>query len=285
MIFKTAYITSWLGPAANYRDKRIAAHLKQLDWCAKVGLSPVVYAQEYPRDIVRDGVRYIFNDGEVQIADTARNVLLKEFYQTDEDFCIMVDDDSILYSGQDKYADGDSIFATMQNMDIGEFKHVDLFFPVSPRHEPFGDYVKANQETLKDYLVFETSLRAKGSMVFLKNIKKHHNLEIYLDGDKHRDENGVFVGGGDFYFAYQLMYLGLGVYKSKNLILNELASAHSSWAVGEDARSKYAVILNNLITNDFGVPMKQFKQRFNKHPQKLLVPKSEEIFTLESFMS
>lgn len=282
MKFERAYITSWLGPNAKHLQRRKDDHKRQLDWCDKVGLKPVVFAQEYSPEDFQTGVEYIVNEGPLMIADSAKTVLLQTFYKTDEDFGLMLDDDSVLYSGDPKYADGNSFIEKMKDLPIEKFQHIDMFFPISPRHEPFSKFVADNKEKLEMNFYFEYSIRAKGSMIFLKNIKKHHDKEILISGERHRDETGTFVGGGDMYFAYECVFNGLGVYKCKNIILNDLGSNYSSWAAGDESREKYLDVLDNLVYNDFGVTRTKFKQTYFTHPSRLLIEKEDN--SLEKFL-
>lgn len=284
MNFSRAYITSWFGPGAKNLERRKRDHLRQLEWCYKADLKPVVFAQEYSDADFQAGVEYIINEGPTLIADSAKTVLLKKFYETDEDYGLMLDDDSILYSGapDGKYADGDSFITNFRSIPLERLQHVDLFFPISPRHEPFSKFTTENKATLEQNVWFEYSIRAKGSMIFLKNLKKHHNKEIYIDGERHRDANGVFVGGGDMYFAYECVFNVMGVYKCKNIILNDLGSNYSSWADGDKSRENYLDVLDGLLYTDFGVKRSKFKQTYFTHPSRLLIEKEDN--SLEKFL-
>ena len=95
MKINNCYIISWFGRDPDLRERRRRMHQTQIEWCHKHSLHPVVFAQEYEDGDYLDGVTYIRNEGAVLHPGPARNVLLKHFYQTDDDYAVFADNDIV----------------------------------------------------------------------------------------------------------------------------------------------------------------------------------------------
>jgi len=180
MKFNNIYIISWFGNESII-DKRLKFHDNQLSWALQNDLKPIVLSQNYKKEYYRDNVTYIDHVGQVLRFGEARDILLKHFYDSDEDFAIFADNDHYLYQGK-KYGHNDKFVEIMRNIPIDNFSHVDCFYPLHPGRVPFTKDLQKNKQIDIDNLRMKPGYIACGFFV-LKNLKKHHNKEIYFDSN------------------------------------------------------------------------------------------------------
>lgn len=267
MKIDTVYIISWFGKDS-VREKRKEIHLRQLKFFKECNMKIVVYAQEYKDDEFQEGVEYIINDGKLKLPGHARNVLLEKFYNSDQDFAVFADNDSILYFGDKyKYGDGADIFSELERTPIENFKNVGGMVPINSINEGYIKESTENIEVYKDFFILKKSTACKGSLMFLKNIKKHHGKEIYFI--EMVDHEGNYACGEDTFHPLQLIKEGLWFYSLRNCVLKEFGTIKSStWSSTTDNRSVDGK--DNQITigirNNFGIDLdkKQFAKIFHK---------------------
>ena len=172
------YIISWFGDGPLV-EKRKKMHRNQLTWCFENDLQPVVFAQNYKDEDYIEGVTYIKHTGQVLRFGEAREPLLKHFYDSDDDFAIFADNDTYLYRGE-KYGSNDVFVKMMREIDVKQFEQVDCFYPINPAFIPFTKDLESNKVTDQYSWRMKPGYIPAGFFV-LKNIKKHHNKEIYYD--------------------------------------------------------------------------------------------------------
>lgn len=225
MKLNNIYIVSWFGNDPELAKKRRAVHLTQLDWCKKHNLHPVIYAQGYNESDYVDGPTYIKHTGSILHPGPARNVLLQHFYQSDDDFGVFADNDGILYEGS-QHGDSANYIKIMRSLPIEEFTAIDLIDPLNPARMAFAKEIQ--DDIYKTNLVYRRANKIKGTLFFLKNIKKYKDTELFFDEVIFND-NGKMLPGEDTEFCLAALFKGLGCYYTYNAIVNELATEHSTW--------------------------------------------------------
>lgn len=289
MNFDTAYIISWFGDDEK-KPKRKEYHTNQVEWMLEKGLNLVILAQEYSEeDYVQDSrVRYINGPTDrILTPGQARNVLLQDFYESDKDFAIFADNDSILYD----HGDGRG-FVKHINDNWSRYNLIDMAIPVNPANEPFNKKFSEKKDLFDNNHVFTRTSNCKGSLFFLRNLKKHYNKEIYNAGIYDVNEDGGIIGGEDGDLALQFIANGLGVYKFENLILKEFGGAsNSTWSENMEHRVSLADLMHitwhdrfkdcGMELKDGRVNRKTFMKRNFKHPAKVIISYST---TLDNLM-
>lgn len=224
------YIISWFGSKDNpdLIDKRKAFHEKQVKWAKEQNLSVFVYQQEYENDWYIDDVNYINQTNTRCFPGEARDGCLKHFYDSDSDFAIFADNDSILKEAIPEI----SFIDTFNKKSLKDLKLVDLIMPVNPIWTPFKKDIEDNEQEYRTKLMFNRNPSLKGSLFLIRNVKKYYDLEIYNDQEFFIDDEGQMVSGEDQDFGLQFLANGLSCYCCKNIILEEYAiqKSKSTWA-------------------------------------------------------
>lgn len=91
------YIPSYFGGNPTLVEKRLSIHQRQLSWLLSSDRLEkiIVCSQNYPlhAKLVHEKIEYI--DSEPKGSSAARNVLLKKFYDSQDEICLFMDDDVI----------------------------------------------------------------------------------------------------------------------------------------------------------------------------------------------
>jgi len=250
--FNKMYIISWFGDGPSI-EKRIKFHDNQLKWCHENDLEPVVFAQNYKEEYYRPNVTYIKYTGQVLRFGEARDILLKEFYNSNDDFAIFADNDAYLYKGP-KYGSNDVFVETMRKIDIKQFDHVDLFYPINPAFVPFS------KDLAKHSVSDQESWRMKPGYIaaqffILKNLKKHHNKEIYYDPAFVLPDRSI-LPAEDQEFPINLIHAGLTCFQCPNLIKkDEGLHNNSTWSPEDrDIWANKLVTGLNYIADKYNLP-------------------------------
>jgi len=237
-------------PHDENEEKRIEAHQKQLDFFLSLGLLVDVVCI-LPSDnhiIKKEGVTHkIIN--EKTLPGSARNIHLREFYESDEDFTILADNDSF-FRIDGKYApSGIHILDALKNND---FEGVDLFVPVDGAMTPYS--VLLEQSDAKDNFVFSRTNFFRGCVMFVRNIKKHYEKEIYFNSEFEVD--GSVIPGEDTAFGFEFIENGLGAYRCDTLILKEYMRDASSWVRDLEQRKIRNEKMRSTLAEVFSIPLK-----------------------------
>lgn len=259
MNLQKMYIISWFGDGPTV-EKRIKMHDNQLSWCFKNNLEPIVLAQNYKDEYYRPNVSYIKHYGEVLRFGEARDILLKQYYNSDEDFAIFADNDTYLYTGE-KYGLNDHIIEIMKTTDIEQFDNVDLFYPLNPAFVPFS------KDLEKNIVSDRYSLRMKpgyvaAQMFFLKNLKKHYDKEIYYDPNFVLPDRSI-LPAEDQEFPINLIHNGFSSFLCKNLIKkDEGLHNNSTWSTEEEEKWRQRCLQGlNYIAEKYRLPIKIKQQQ------------------------
>jgi hypothetical protein len=246
------YIISWFGDGPTI-EKRMKFHDNQLAWCFQNGLEPVVFAQNYKEEYYRPNVTYIKYSGQVLRFGEARDILLKEFYNSIDDFAVFADNDAYLYTGS-KYGSNDTFVKTMRNIDIKQFDQVDLFYPINPAFVPFSKDLEKNKISDQNSWRMKPGYIAAQFFV-LKNIKKHYNKEIYYDPAFVLPDRSI-LPTEDQEFPMNLIHNGLTCFQCPNLIKkDEGLHNNSTWSPADkEAWEKRCVAGLNYIAEKYDLP-------------------------------
>ena len=235
MIVNKIYIVSWFGDRAktDLRQKRKDLHQKQVDWAKAHNFEIIVYAQDYDASEHINGVKYITHHGPVVPPGHARNKLLEHFYNTGDDFAIFADNDSVLYE-LPQHKDSIDFIERLQTLDYKDFTNIGIIVPLDPARTAFTKDLE--HKNYKNNYTFRRTSRVKGSLMLIKNIKKHCNLEPKFDEDIFVVQDGELLPGEDSDFAYTLWQMGQGTYSTNHAILNEFGRNHSTWIEDDSGR-------------------------------------------------
>lgn len=252
MKFKNIYIISWFGDNDTV-DRRIKFHDNQLAWCFKHNLQPVVLAQNYKQEYYRENVHYIKHNGTILRPGQARNVLLKHFYNSDEDFAIFADNDVYLYEGE-KYGANDIFVKTMKSCKVDQFDHIDCFYPLNPAFVPFSKDLEKNK--ISDTISWRMKPGYIAACFFvLKNLKKYHNKEIYYD-DAFVLPDGSMLPAEDQDFPINMIHNNMSCFLCPNIIKkDEGHNSISTWSpTDKEVWKKRCLDGLNFIAEKWNLP-------------------------------
>lgn len=278
MNFSTAYIISYL-PNDSLKAKRLEIHNKQVDYWLAKGLNVLVYAQGYQQDDFRKDVQYIVNTrGDIDRPGPARNVLLRAFYDSGEDYCLLMDNDIILYEGE-KYCDSDNLVQILKDIPLESLEGVDVFEPLNPTQTPFSAFYAEKKDVLSDNLFFKRRPNISGQSLFIRNFKKFGEEPFFYD-DWFDEKTGKIIMGEDVAFGLDLTKKGKGVYSLMNAVRKDMGWTLSSWCKNPEIRKQAFETLKAILPT-LGVGTKKgnldwagFANRYNI-PRQVLAPKKK----------
>ncbi len=277
-----AVIISYFGTDERTINRRLEEHNKQIDWFLDIDkrIRFLILAQEYKRAWFRSESRITYTRLKNHVTPgPARNLILKDFYGSDNRWAIMLDNDTTLYD----HMDGKTVFTHM--IDHPErWEAVDMWYPLDPAREGFNERYK--KSLYKEFFVLERKqVQVKGSMMVIKN-----NKEPIAFRDQYSE---------DTEFSIENMYRGRAVYQNTNTVLKEVVSLNYSTlnceelgmsaGVADASRRKNIVELSKqpiydrwkehgikLVKGNAGnskFDTREFLARYWKHPKQLLIPK------------
>jgi hypothetical protein len=255
-----ALVVSYLGDSITRRQ----AHQEQINWLFDNGISEVwCNYKGYESSDFDSRVSYFprqTTDSIIQPA-TARNELLEHWYQTDDDWCIIADNDAIL----DPRNKGNVIEWLKNN----HLKEVDYFSPINPANPGAGAFNSLWQDpTLNDYYQFKP-LPCKGSFVFLKNLRKHRGFEQYFD------DGQITTSAEDYFFGWDLNAKGIFTGWCYNIVLKELGgSDQGTWMRGGITRQEYEQKWKAIASERYGFRLEDGKLNKSKKLREWLIPKT-----------
>lgn len=205
-------ITSYLPEDEHLRSKRLKGHRKQLEFFRKVLPDVPIYvvAQNYKDTdyTVDEKIHYLVFESGIGPAN-ARNELLKLFYNSNEDFMYMLDDDIVFY---DYY----NILEFFNELHTKPSKYysLDVVFSKLAQRQPFKKDNYEQPLNLDNWLFVDNQGMHSNSSILLKNLKKHHNMEIYYNN---LDVNKL-EGHEDMDFNCMLRLAKLNIHTLQTLI-------------------------------------------------------------------
>lgn len=271
-----AFIINWFGTDDKIKSARRKYHTNQIDWLVEKGLDATIFPQEYEQSDYDVRVKYIEHSyNHVLFPGEARNELLNIFYDSDEDYAIFADSDSILWN-DDKHLDSKDFIDIFNNIPMKELSDIDLIVPVAPNEEPFNSFWNDNRELVANNLVFERKPCIKGSLFILKNLNKHYRTKLFFDTEnfaKIENDQRKMIAGEDNDFSLNLLKNGFGSYVCRNIVLKEFASLNNStWS--NNNISNYGKP-REIWSRKYGLSERGYKEIYktNFKPKKVIVPK------------
>lgn len=247
----THAIISYLPDNEDLRNARKELHKKQLDWLraqSELGhydIKIIVVAQNYRDEDYLDGVEYVKLPNPVG-AGGARNILLRMLYDSNEDFYILHDDDSILYDYYQPYK-----FLKELDTNYDKFKYADIICPVEPMFCGFIDI--NNKYDCKHNYIFTRTGSTRFLFTIVKNFKKYYNKTYYMEGL----DAALGEGYEDLDFCFNLIVHGHSIYKNVSMVLKDMAPVKSVIFTDPD--------MNNTRLKLHKQNIKSIEQRWSKY--------------------
>lgn len=285
-MLNNCYIISWFGNN-DIRDFRLSIHKKQVEWLLELGFNIKIFAQQYKPEeyIIDERISYIKNDDKVLSVADSRNIILKEFYNSEEDYGLFLDNDCILYDKHKKTNIGDGkLFRKHINENFSKYNDIDCFLPIDPMKEPYGFKYVESPDLYNNNHVFSRNCHLQGAVVGLRNLKKIYNKELYYSESFGYNEEGIHLGGSDLDFGLNLICNGFGVYQLENIVLKEYGNGKSTWAVSNEYRNevklkqltlyheRWADYGYNFNPKNLRVNRKDFMDKSFLKPYRVIIP-------------
>ena len=239
-----AYIISYFGKDKKTRLIRIGYHYYQLTWLLEmpgienIHILSMDYDHKYitcPENIMRlPHPRIIYHDSELVPPSQARNKLIKIFNETDKDWGLFLDNDSII----DPRFDGREIINIIER-NLGTINaDTDLMTVVSPRQMPFSGFIEKNAEKCQSMTPMKHYTYLKSSLFFLKNFPKFGEEPIYFDEELAMAE--------DTEYAARLASKGKIIRMISTVILQEFGLNDSTLFPAENGKKSFEKRQENL---------------------------------------
>ena len=266
-------------PNNELRTKRLTASRTQLEWFNNLlpNTKTMVVAQAYTSDELPDKNKYdVLAYDEPIGAGPARNKVLEYFYQSDYDWLLLCDDDTILDA---KYHYENFIFEIVNNPE--KFKGIDAVSAVEPEYHPYKKLNFQDKGNLTHYKFEPRELNSGSATSIIRNIKKYYNDEWYYPNiDANKGE-----GREDIEALLAWLKKGYTWYTMQTMIRKSLCFDKSS-IFGGDTKKRDAILMHDLdvicgrYENDGlcrkvngQINWKGFNERYNKSKKVLYIPR------------
>lgn len=180
-------IISYLPNDVVLRSKRLDKHQKQLELFKTLNVPIYIVAQNYKQEELSKipGINYYCIDRGIGPAN-ARNIMLQTFYNSNEDFMMLCDDDMVFY---DYYGIRDFFneLITNPNKFIND---LDYIRGVMASKVPFKQTVYNQRLNLTHYVFEDRDTIGTTALAIVKNFKKYYNKEIYYEDLNVSEGNG-----------------------------------------------------------------------------------------------
>lgn len=180
-------IISYLPNDVVLRSKRLDKHRKQLELFKTLNVPIYIVAQNYKQEELSKipGINYYCIDRGIGPAN-ARNIMLQTFYNSNEDFMMLCDDDMVFY---DYYGIRDFFneLITNPNKFIND---LDYIRGVMASKVPFKQTVYTQRLNLTHYVFEDRDTIGTTALAIVKNFKKYYNKEIYYEDLNVSEGNG-----------------------------------------------------------------------------------------------
>ena len=218
-------------PDDSKRTKRLQASRTQIEWLHKLFNHEkiIVIAQNYNKDDYLDDplVEYIKYDKGIG-AGNARNVILKNFYNSDKDWLFICDDDTTAYP----YYNYEEFFKDLSN--IHKFDGIDAISAIEPEYTAYKKNNFEDKANLTHYKFTPRELNCGSATSFMRNIRKYYGKEVYYNNILANKQEGL----EDVEFLLNWVLDGLTWYKMNTLIRKSLAFNQSTiWEDDRDERN------------------------------------------------
>jgi len=277
-----AYIISYFGSKSEptKRLSRLQNHNKQIEWWLNhdQDLDIIILSMEYDSTDYYIHPRVSYIDSPRLNPASARNTLLKIFYDSDDIWALFMDNDSILKQHA-LWPHTHINFNKMLNQNPSSFKDITIIMPHSDIIPGDGAFTKKYNGTDSNYsnidwnkqLCFDRMfLTLKGSLFYLQNKKQN----IFMED--------LFFPAEDHEFALHHYVKGYQTYRLRNIMLYEYASP-STWAKTKTDRVPLIQSSFNNMSSKYSLPerrkwLRHITKNLNiDHPKRLLLPYNTQI--------
>ncbi|MEB3047687.1 hypothetical protein [Rhizobium mulingense] len=247
-----AFITSFLPEDPGHRADRKFDIEWQLEWWRRMTDIPVhVIASNWTDEEVAasNELRLLSKRGGgvtrvgPRILIENRVACLKQLYQSDFDWGIIMDDDAVLMQAEN-HNSSYRLFAEMAVKGKAAYDGVDVFAPIYGRKVPFNKELNGTGNPYAANHVFKKNTDLKGSMIVVRNFAKDGRPLLLPDAS-------FRCHGEDTYLALQAVSLGYSTMTSWNMVLEEL-SGESTFAAGDDDRTEKMREGHERLVSEFG---------------------------------
>lgn len=284
-------IVSYYPEDEKRRQFRIKEHKAQMDWIED-NVPPtdiLIVSQGYEADdfIYSDKHKITYVDfAEPCGVANARNVLLKHLYGSDYDYIVLCDDDCTLYDRFNLNQFLKDMFETPEM-----FMEFDAICPLNPRFDPYKEQIAVDIMNNTHYK-FKRAGKNWLHWFFLKNLKKYHNQELFIDAtiDPAKGE-----GYEDLIFCLDLIVAGMKYVQLQTVLLDTKniegvkSTIFESSASREDYHKKSMAAVSARF-RQYGLKMtpagkwdsSTFNDDYNKSPMKAYVKRNVPIDIFET---
>jgi len=206
-----------------------------------------IIAQNYDEgdEYVADGITYIHHrEGIGQSA--ARNQLLEDFYNSDDDFLLYMDDDTSFYNRYNVIG----LFEALHNHPDW-FNQVDVFTGIEGRFTPFTE-ANAKLDLEQQWVFKAMPVSTAGELRCIRNLKKYYGETAYYKQGIHLGDNTIFNFGEDLYFRleYSTKY---NFFMCRNLILNNRGMATYTSAIVDLSKVEQQDLYTDITQQIYGL--------------------------------
>lgn len=269
-------------PNNELRTKRLTAARTQIEWFNKIlpNTKIISVCQAYTdAECNIEGVEYIRFENGIG-AGKARNIILEKFYQSDYDWLLLCDDDTIL---DDKYHYENFIEELSNNEK--KFSGIDAVSAIEPEYHPYKKLNYEDKGNLTHFKFEPRELNSGSATSFIRNIKKFYGKEIYFPNiDANKGE-----GREDMEMLFSWLKAGLTWYNMDTMIRKSLCFDKSS-IFGADTKKRDKILMKCLdsiceryagdgISRGINgqITWKNFNLAYNKSEKVLYIPREEPI--------
>lgn len=225
-----AYINSFMPENAEKRMCRQYDLEWQLRWWRRMTNIPAtVIASGWSDDEVASHgeLNRIAENGGRIIRAPAREIIdnrrhsLQEFYGSNHDWGIIMDDDASLHHS-DGHNSGARFFSEMAANDPAAYEAIDVFSPFTGKMPSHNVVWRKNPQLFEGNHVFDPYYDLKGSMYVVRNFRKLGRPEILPPAS-------FRLHGEDTLFGIEAISKGASIYRCDNIALRELRSGGSAF--------------------------------------------------------
>lgn len=204
------YIISYLPNDPVVRQARKEAHLQQIKSIKAVTPYARIYivAQNYKEEDYIQDPQITYYSYELLGAMKARNTALKHFYESNYDWCILNDDDTVLLPTESAKE-----FARELEYNSYKFEDVDIIWGRDMYHMPFQRNEIKKVDTYVHKWVLNYALHRVWHYTVIRNFKKYYNKEEYQD---ETIDPTLGMGYDDADFCYYLHTQGYQIFDCSN---------------------------------------------------------------------
>ena len=180
-------IISYLPDNPELRSNRLDKHKRQLELFKTLNVPIFIVAQNYKQEELTNipNINYYVTEKGIGPAN-ARNILLQTFYNSQEDYMMLCDDDIVFY----EYYGIRDFFNELITNPNKFIDDLDYIRGVMASKVPFKQTVYDQRLNLTHYVFEDRDTIGTTALAIVKNFKKYYNKEIYYEDLNVSEGNG-----------------------------------------------------------------------------------------------